>query len=169
MAATAAFFPARPPSPRPLPGGLRQRLLEHAETLLGVRYEINLPDEPRIPGSRGFGKVYPHPDFGLDCSGYVLKVLQELGFLTELDPVMTNCNAIFSHCDEIAAEDTLPGDLIFFAGTFNQSGMTHIGFVTEAGGGAMISARKPGVDHDRITGFWADHFAAYGRLRTFPA
>ncbi len=166
MAATAAFFPARAPGGGL--GGLRQRMLAYAETLLGVPYEINLPGFPRVPGGRGLGKKYPHLDKGLDCSGYVLNVLNHMGFLTELDADFTNCNRIFSHCDRIAAEDTLPGDLVFFAGTFEQSGMTHIGFVTEAGGGAMISASEPNVHHDPITGFWADHFAAYGRLKTFP-
>jgi cell wall-associated NlpC family hydrolase len=152
-----------------MPGGLRERMLAYAKTLLGVPYEINLEGEERIPGSRGFGKVYPRPDFGLDCSGYVLNVLNEMGFLTELDPLLTNCNVIFSHCNRIAAADTIPGDLIFFEATFDQPGMTHIGIVTEAGGGAMISARGPKVGFDTITGFWADHFGAYGRLRTFPS
>jgi peptidoglycan DL-endopeptidase CwlO len=166
MAATAAFFPARKLGVR---RHGREQMLAYAETLLDVPYEINLEGFPRVPGGRGFGKKYPHLDKGLDCSGYVLNVLNHMGFLTELDADFTDCDRIFSHCNEIGAAETLPGDLIFFEGTFEQAGLTHIGIVTEAGGGAMISARQPGVGHDSIAGFWKTHFAAYGRPKTFLA
>ena len=166
MAATAAFFPAR------RFGGdradFRQRLLTYAETLRDVPYEINLPGFPRVPGGRGFGKKYPHLDKGLDCSGFVLNVLNQVGLLAELDADFTSCDTIWSLCDPIEAADVLPGDLVFFAGTYDAPGMTHIGIATEAGGVAMISARKPGVGDDPIAGYWRDHFAGYGRLKIFP-
>jgi hypothetical protein len=54
--------------------------------LVGVPYEINLPGTPRVPGGRGFGKKYPDVDKGLDCSGFVLNVLQRNGRLVDLDP-----------------------------------------------------------------------------------
>lgn len=109
MGTTAAFYPARAPGGAPMPGGLRQRMLEYAETLLGVPYEINLPGFPRVPGGRGLGKKYPRLDKGLDCSGYVLNVLNHMGFLAELDADFTNCNRIFSHCDRMSTTTRSPG------------------------------------------------------------
>jgi cell wall-associated NlpC family hydrolase len=164
MAAVAAFFPVRRAKPR-----FRAELLAYAQTLLDVQYEINLDDfEPRIPGSRGWGKIYPRPDFGLDCSGYVLKVLQHMGLLTDRDPLTTNCNGIWSRCEEISPASARPGDLVFFSGTYNTSGFSHIGFVTEAGGTRMISARIPRVGFDVLPGSWQKFAPRYARVKGMP-
>src|SRR5262249_32314635 len=122
MPTLAAFFPPRPAL------GFAARMLAYSRTLLEVPYEINLPGEPRVPGGRGFGKKYPDLDKGLDCSGFVLNVLQHMGLLTNLDPDFTDCDKINTFCNTVAEEDTRPGDLVFFAGTFaSASAFTHIG------------------------------------------
>ena len=75
---------------------------------------------------------------------------------------------MWSRCDPIDRAAARPGDLVFFVRTYDTSGMSHIGIVTKAGGGEMISAHVPGVGSNVIAGFWDDHLAAFGRLRGFP-
>ncbi len=163
MTTVASFFPGRA---RAGPD-FRGALLAYARTLLDVPYEINLPNYPRQPG-RGLGKKYPHLDGGLDCSGYVLNVLQHMGLLTSLDPDLTNCDRIWTHCQVIDRASARPADLVFFRGTYGTSGMSHIGFVTQAGGGAMISACEPKVTEECLDRYWEQHLAGFGRLRDFP-
>lgn len=142
-------------------------LLSYARTLKGVPYEINLAGESPVPGSRGYGKRYPDPDKGLDCSGFVLNVLQNNGLLQDLNPDLTSCDTLWSRCNEIDRADANPGDLVFFAGTYSTPGKSHIGIVTEPGGTAMISARSPGVDEDVISSArWGRFLAGFGRLKS---
>jgi cell wall-associated NlpC family hydrolase len=167
MATVAAYFPPRRRR-TPAAGSFRQEMLAYARTLMGVPYEINLPGERPVPGSRGWGKQYPDPDKGLDCSGYVLKVLQHSGLLADMNPLFTGCDALWARCTPISQAAAQPGDLVFFRGTYDTPGMSHIGFVTEAGGTTMISARQPGVGADRIAGSWQQHLAGFGRLPGMP-
>jgi hypothetical protein len=169
MSTVAAFFPGRGRSRAQPSHDIRQRLLDYARGLVGVPYEINLEGYPRQPGGRGLGKKYPDLDKGLDCSGYVLNVLQHLGVLTDLDPDLTNCDRIWSCCQPIDRAATLPGDLVFFRGTYAASGMSHIGIVTDTGGGTMISAREPKVEEEPVIDYWERHLAGFGRLRGFEA
>jgi cell wall-associated NlpC family hydrolase len=143
------------------PGSSVDALLAYARTLRGVPYEINLPNYR----NRGFGKKYPQRDKGLDCSGFVLNVLQHGGRLTHLDPDYVGCDALWTYCEPISQRAAMPGDLVFFKGTYDTGGMSHIGIVTQAGGTAMISAREPGVDEDSLQGRWTKFLAGFGRLR----
>ena len=74
--------------------------------------------------------------------------------------------------DEIAGEkalfeklgypDAKPGDLIFFQGTYNTSGASHIGIYV--GNGMMIHCGDP-VQYANInSSYWQQHFMCYGRL-----
>jgi cell wall-associated NlpC family hydrolase len=170
MATVAAFFPGRR-AKLPGPAGqlpFRDELLKYARTLLGVPYEINLPGFPRVPGGRGLGKKYPQLDKGLDCSGYVLNVLQHMGLLADLDPDFTDCDKIFTRCNAISMAAAKPGDLVAFVGTFDTPGLSHIGIVTKAGGTEMIDAREPGVRFDALPGIFAQNAPRYARVRGMP-
>jgi cell wall-associated NlpC family hydrolase len=142
------------------------QLLTYARSLTGVPYEINLDGFPRVPGGRGFGKKYPNLDKGLDCSGFVLNVLQHMGQLTDLDPDYTGCDGLWAQCQSVGQADARRGDLVFFKATYETTGLSHIGLVTEDGGMAMISARTPGVSEDDLSAqYWQNHLAGFGRLR----
>lgn len=143
----------------------RARLLAYARTLLGVPYEINLPGYRKQPG-RGLGKRIP-PDGGIDCSGYVLQVLNHVGVFTGWDPLYTDVGDLSAHCKRLDPKDARPGDLVFFANTY-QPGLSHIGIVTEAGGGAMINAREPRVSEDRLDAYWRSKLSHYGRPEGLP-
>src|SRR5688572_23421907 len=146
------------------------KMLEYARTLRGVPYEINLPGEERIPGSRGFGKNFPDPDKGLDCSGFVLNVLQHMGVLSQLVPVFTGCDKLSEFCDTVSKDDTVPGDLVFFEKTFVSAvRFTRIGMITEAGGKRMINAREPRVVEENLeTSSLFAKLHHYGRVRGMP-
>jgi len=137
---------------------VRRRMIEYARTLLSVPYEINLPGYPKQPG-RGLGKQYP-PDGGIDCSGYVLQVLQHVGVLSNFNPLYTSVVTLSDACTEIDASATEPGDISFFSGTYI-SGLSHVGIVTEAGGNRFIDAREPRVSEDVLSGYWRAHLSHF--------
>ena len=58
--------------------------------------------------------------------------------------------------------DPRPGDLIFFQGTYNTAGASHIGIYV--GNGMMIHAGKPIQYANVNTSYFKSHFYQYGRL-----
>jgi len=61
-----------------------------------------------------------------------------------------------------------PGDLLFFAGTYDTSDyITHVGIYV--GAGQMIDAQSDGIRQvDAFTGYWAKHLAGAGRIGGAP-
>lgn len=97
---------------------------------------------------------------GFDCSGFV-------------SYVVNNCGAGFSfgrltaeswrqQCSIISASQARPGDLIFFQGTYNTSGASHIGIYL--GDGKMIHCGNPVKISSINTAYWQQHFYCYGRI-----
>lgn len=146
---------------------MRENIVARARSMAGIPYEINLPGQPKADAtSRGYGKRYPEPDHGLDCSGGVLHVLQREGLLTDLIPEYTSCDTLSSRSRTISkanAAQTLPGDLVFFRGTYNTSGLSHIGIVTEAGATAMFNFVGPRSQEEPLPGRFAAYIDHYGR------
>lgn len=88
----------------------------------------------------GYDYVYggKSPESGFDCSGFVYYVYKQFGYT--LYPGATNQWKTLS--DEIVPEDELqPGDLVFFSGNGDVSGMEHVGIYI--GDGKMIHAANP--------------------------
>ena len=66
-------------------------------------------------------------------------------------------------CIFIPASEAQPGDLIFFQGTYDTAGASHVGIYV--GGGMMIHCGNP-ISYASIeTSYWQSHFYAYGRIR----
>ena len=97
---------------------------------------------------------------GFDCSGFV-------------SYVVNNCGAGFSfgrltaeswrqQCSIISASQMRPGDLIFFQGTYNTSGASHVGIYL--GDGKMIHCGNPVKISSINTAYWQQHFYCYGRI-----
>lgn len=55
-----------------------------------------------------------------------------------------------------------PGDLVFFKGTYNTSGVSHCGIYV--GDGRMLHCGDPIGYANLNTSYWQSHFYAYGRL-----
>ena len=97
---------------------------------------------------------------GFDCSGFV-------------SYVVNNCGAGFSfgrltaeswrrQCSIISASQARPGDLIFFQGTYNTSGASHVGIYL--GDGKMVHCGNPVKISSINTAYWQQHFYCYGRI-----
>ena len=58
--------------------------------------------------------------------------------------------------------DAKPGDLIFFTGTYDTPGVSHVGIYV--GNGMMIAAGDPIGYSNLNTSYWQSHFYTFGRL-----
>ncbi len=55
-----------------------------------------------------------------------------------------------------------PGDLIFFQGTYDTPGASHVGIYV--GNNMMIHCGKPVQYTSIASAYWQEHFMAFGRL-----
>ena len=67
-----------------------------------------------------------------------------------------------SHCSQVSPSEAKPGDLIFFQGTYNTSGASHVGIYV--GNNMMIHCGKPVQYTSIASAYWQEHFMAFGRL-----
>lgn len=66
-------------------------------------------------------------------------------------------------CDIIPKSSAKPGDLIFFQGTYDTSGASHVGIYV--GNGMMIHCGNP-ISYASIeSNYWQQHFYCFGRIR----
>lgn len=99
------------------------------------------------------------PSTSFDCSGFACWVINQSGVGSV---GRTTANGLFNHCAIIPASEAKPGDLIFFQGTYNTAGASHVGIYV--GGGMMIHCGNPISYASVNTTYWTNHFYAYGRL-----
>ena len=65
------------------------------------------------------------PETGFDCSGYVCWVYNQNGY----DVGRTTANGLWQKSQHISEADAKPGDLVFFEGTYDTVGKSHVGIV----------------------------------------
>lgn len=100
------------------------------------------------------------PETGFDCSGFVSWVINNSG--NGWDVGRQTAEGLRGSCAAVSPSEAKPGDLIFFQGTYNTSGASHVGIY--AGNGMMIHAGNP-VKYSNInTPYWQGHFLSYGRI-----
>ena len=98
---------------------------------------------------------------GFDCSGFVSYVINHCG--NGWNYGRLTANGLRARTANVPSSDAKPGDLIFFQGTYNTSGASHVGIYV--GGGWMIHAGNP-VHYSNInTPYWQSHFLGYGRIQ----
>ena len=61
----------------------------------------------------------------------------------------------------VSSANARPGDLIFFVGTYDTPGVSHVGIYV--GGGKMLHCGDPIQYADINTSYWQSHFYAFGR------
>ena len=101
------------------------------------------------------------PDTGFDCSGFVSWVLNHCG--NSWDVGRMTANGLMGCCDIIPASEAKPGDLIFFKGTYDTAGASHVGIYV--GNGMMIHCGNPISYASVETSYWRSHFYCYGRIQ----
>lgn len=99
------------------------------------------------------------PSTSFDCSGFVCWVYTHSGVY---NLPRTTANGILGQCARVSKADARPGDLIFFQGTYNTSGASHVGIYV--GNGMMLHAGDP-IKYTSInTSYWQSHFLTFGRF-----
>ena len=117
-------------------------MLEEAEKYLGTPY---------VWGGSS-------PETGFDCSGYVCWVLNQSGW----DVGRTTANGLWQQSAKVSEHEAKPGDLVFFQGTYDTPGASHVGLYV--GNGMMISAGDP-IKYSNIhSSYWDKHLLGFGRI-----
>ena len=98
------------------------------------------------------------PETGFDCSGYVCWVYNQNGY----NVGRTTANGLWSKSQHISEAEAKPGDLVFFEGTYDTPGKSHVGIYL--GNGKMVSAGDPIKYADIHSSYWQKYLSGFGRL-----
>ena len=133
------------------------------------KYITNPPDDYEVPAAYlddatfntliteaekylGYPYVWggSNPDTSFDCSGFVSWVLTNSGLV---NTGRLGAQGLYNVCTPVSSADAQPGDLIFFVGTYDTPGVSHVGIYV--GDGVMEerdrldpSTQKPISDQD---------------------
>ena len=98
------------------------------------------------------------PSTSFDCSGFVSWVINHSGW----DVGRLGAQGLYNICTPVSSFQAKPGDLIFFVGTYDTPGVSHVGIYV--GGGMMIHCGSP-ISYANInTTYWQAHYYSFGRL-----
>ena len=123
------------------------RMLHEAESHLGLSYVWG-----------GYSPVS-----GFDCSGFVSWVINHCGNGWNVGRQTANGLKVIT--DRVRESDVKPGDLVFFKGTYNTTGASHVGIVVDPVNHVMIHAGNPIKYSNYDTPYWRAHMYCYGRIR----
>ena len=98
------------------------------------------------------------PETGFDCSGYVYWVYSQNGY----NVGRTTANGLWNKSQHISEAEAKPGDLVFFEGTYDTPGKSHVGIYL--GNGMMVSAGDPIKYADIHSSYWQKYLSGFGRL-----
>ena len=115
-------------------------ILEEAEKYIGYPYV--------------WGGYKPSTSF--DCSGFVSYVYNQCGW----DFGRLGAQGLYNISRRTSSPR--PGDLVFFTGTYDTPGVSHVGIYV--GDGWMLHCGDPIGYANLNTSYWRSHFYAYGRL-----
>ena len=100
------------------------------------------------------------PSTSFDCSGFVSWVINHCGNGWNVGRL--TADGLKNICAIIPRSEARPGDLIFFQGTYNTTGASHVAIYV--GDGMMIHCGNP-IQYASIdTAYWQAHFYCFGRL-----
>lgn len=100
------------------------------------------------------------PSTSFDCSGFVCWVINNCG--NGWNVGRTTADGLRSYCSYVSPSDAKPGDLIFFQGTYDTPGASHVGIYV--GNNMMIHCGNPIQYTSIASSYWQQHFMAFGRL-----
>ncbi len=115
-------------------------ILEEAEKYIGFPYV--------------WGGYQPSTSF--DCSGFVSYVYNQCGW----DFGRLGAQGLYNICSR--TNSPRPGNLVFFTGTYDTPGVSHVGIYV--GDGWMLHCGDPIQYANLNTSYWQSHLYAYGRL-----
>lgn len=98
------------------------------------------------------------PATSFDCSGFVCWVVNHSGWSVG----RTTAEGLRQLCVRVSPEEARPGDLIFFEGTYDTVGASHVGIYV--GDNKMIHCGDP-IQYANInSSYFSSHFMQFGRL-----
>lgn len=100
---------------------------------------------------------------GFDCSGYVSYCLTNSGVR---NTGHLTADGLLNICTRVSKDQLQPGDLVFFQGTYNTSGASHVGIYIgsgEYGAGTFIHCGDPCKYGDLNSSYWTQHWLTGGR------
>lgn len=101
------------------------------------------------------------PSTSFDCSGFVSWVINNCG--NGWNVGRQTAEGLRGCCAYVSPAEAKPGDLIFFQGTYNTSGASHVGIYV--GDNMMIHCGNP-IQYANInSAYWQQHFMAFGRIQ----
>ena len=103
------------------------------------------------------------PSTSFDCSGFVSYVINHCG--NGWNYGRLTANGWKNATARVAASDVQPGDLVFFQGTYNTSGASHVGIVVDPVNKIMIHCGNPIEYASYDTAYWRAHAYCYGRIQ----
>lgn len=139
------------------------------------KYITNRPPEHEVPESYlddetfaailkeaekylGFPYVWggSSPSTSFDCSGFVSYVYTQCGWSFG----RLGAQGLYNICSRTSSPR--PGDLVFFVGTYDTAGISHVGIYV--GDGWMLHCGDPISYANLNSSYWQSHLYAYGRL-----
>ena len=98
------------------------------------------------------------PSTSFDCSGFVSWVINHSGW----DVGRLGAQGLCNICTPVSSFNVKPGDLVFFTGTYDTPGVSHVGIYV--GNNMMIHCGDPISYANLNSNYWQSHFYRYGRL-----
>ena len=96
------------------------------------------------------------PQTSFDCSGFVSYVLTSSGLC---NTGRLGAQGLYNISTPVS--EPQPGDLVFFVGTYDTPGVSHVGFYV--GDGMLLHCGDPIQYTSLNTNYWQSHLYAYGR------
>ena len=139
------------------PGGMSYEI--PPEALSDVKFRNMITEAEKYLG-------YPYvwggssPSTSFDCSGFVSWVINHCG--NGWDYGRLTAEGLRGICTYVSPDQAKPGDLVFFQGTYNTAGASHVGIYV--GNGMMIHCGNP-IQYASIeSSYWQQHFLCFGRI-----
>lgn len=101
-----------------------------------------------------------NPNTSFDCSGFVSWVVNNCGVGWNIGRL--GADSLRHTCSYVSPANARPGDLIFFEGTYDTTGASHVGIYV--GNNMMIHCGDPIQYADITSSYWQQHFLSFGRL-----
>ena len=100
------------------------------------------------------------PATSFDCSGFVSYVYNNCGVGWSFGRL--GASGLLGICTRVSAANLRPGDLVFFQGTYDTTGASHVGIYV--GNNMMLHCGDPIQYTSLNSSYWQSHFLAYGRV-----
>lgn len=100
------------------------------------------------------------PATSFDCSGFVSYVYNNCGVGWNFGRL--GAEGLRQLCTRVSSANVKPGDLIFFQGTYDTTGASHVGIYV--GNNTMLHCGDPIQYSDISSPYWQQHFYQFGRL-----